>query len=206
MPGAAGHRYLSHPVSDEDVLGFEIRTGIELPCEYSEFIRHVGTGMGPGGGLLPLLHVGVENSVEMHLNADWEKEITRLGRHATSDFLIPSFEDMTAAHVERYIERWRAARQGQQTGSLLPVMQSYRGGLLISEYHHVLIHKGELAGTVWCLSDSAFGGIEATPEGVVIEKPGGNVFFAPRPHTFHKWVSRWVDECIEEARMLWSGF
>ncbi|MCU0354863.1 MAG: SMI1/KNR4 family protein [Cytophagales bacterium] len=215
--GAASHRYLSHPVGDEAVLDFEIRTGIELPHEYSEFIRQIGTGMGPGHGLYPFANIGVTDSVERR--SGWVEEVQR-NNHKPQDFLVPSFEEMTTAHVEKYIERWQASDQGYQYG-VAPLMGSFRGGLIISNDGsnccHVIIHKGELAGTIWSVSFDEF---DAVPEGVIIVKnakteisrfgwvqqSGGDLFFSPRPHTFYKWVNRWADTYIEAARKLQSGF
>src|SRR5882762_8127570 len=89
--GANGHRYLTHPLSADDVARFESTLCVDLPRTYRNHLLEIGHGAGPYYGLFSPKEVMAEL-------ADDEKYVLEFGHRPSPDGEFPFTRD-DAGHI-----------------------------------------------------------------------------------------------------------
>ena len=166
VSGASKHRYESAKVEERDVQSFEAQMGIKLPDEFRSFIQYVGSGAGPGYGILSFNEIRI-------LFKKWEDDIGKkadfTGSFQFSEDLIQStFEMRKNQHQYQKLKL-------QKLDGILPIC--HFGG---TNYVYLVI-CGDGEGLVWSLN---IDGYETMPLG------------SERTYDFMDWYENWVDSNI----------
>lgn len=162
--GSVTHRYIGHPVPEQQLVAFEATHDFEFPRDFRDLLLHIGTGVGPEYGLFTLDRMIAEQQ-------DWA---TSLGRPGTLSEEA-QFQDADAASlISRKMES-PSEFYYEELGSLSGVLPICFGGCT---YYDYLIVNGQQRGKVWALDLQDF---QSLPAGVT------------REVDVIEWYERWLE-------------
>ena len=205
--GVSEHRYNCSKVSEAALRAVESEIGFSIPDSYREHLLKIGTGPGPGYGLLPL-KARYQNVEEDYYEPVAPSEVP--------EGVIADFTVLEAGDISRIIERHKL-EQPHHLSAICPRFESLHGLHILSHagcaYVDGIVLAGNMKGSIWSICLDTFEGI---PQGIVeledyeiellssgvVKRRGGNLRYSEEPFDFAAWISVWVADYIRAARQL----
>jgi len=147
--GANGHRYLTHPLSADDVAQFESTLGVDLPRTYRNHLLEIGHGAGPYYGLFSPKEV-------MDELAEGEEYVLEFGHRPSPDGEFPLTRE-DAGRIHRSFDSGDEEPWGKAPyPSPGAITIAHQG----CTYWTMLVTSGDLRGSVWDVAcDTGYDGL-----------------------------------------------
>ena len=193
--GSVGMNRASFTVTEATLREIERTLDHDLPRDYRGFLRHIGHGFGPGGGLFDPIRLRREA-------ARAASDAVEDGRHSRGLWAIDHPDQIADADLAQC----RAAVLDGGGLTAFPACRGSRGGLRVAEVDggcEVLIVAGAMRGTLWREADGHYvphlvrhvGGVVTTNLlGTRVTHDGGERVVGDRPAGFLDWIEAWADE------------
>jgi hypothetical protein len=172
--GSGKHRYLSYPVSVEEIENFETKFNLSIPQNFRKFLIEIGCGAGPCYGIFSLKEVIDELYIIKDIKAEANIDI-KLDK--PFPFNNSTVEDLQCKHESD--DKFHSVENTYPANGSFSII--HRG----CSFYSAIITKGELLGHVWNID--YFVGYE------------GNWY----PPTFHSIVTVSRKSLCQEKSILW---
>lgn len=187
--GATSHCYRMNPtLSEEEVVAFEARHGVQLPDDYRQFLMRVGNGgAGPDYGVFPLGQM--DNGFDFGPWDDFVGDLSKPFPHTQAwNDLTGEPEDISEEDEEEYEEEYES--QLEAFDEIYWNANNMNGAIPICHLGCALrlwlVVNGPEKGHIWEDNRADQGGIEPLQT-----KTQNRV-------TFYEWYRAWLDEALLE--------
>ena len=180
-------------VNEQIIRQAEVRLGCSLPEPYRTWLREIGYGIGPFGGLMP---TEKPHATAMRMSAtQWGTRIMPpifdlgVDDDPGGSGELPDISSVTPAIIERLNSSGRASLSIKSALGIIAINEGDNGS------YYGLVVVGPLRGMIvqWLYDNHVFG---APPEG----EEFGAVLVLGQPRVFLSWLDQLVDEELEWRR------
>jgi hypothetical protein len=171
--GSGHHKYISNPLTEQEINSLESQHNVSLPIEYRTFLMEVGLGAGPGYGIMSI-SAGI---------ALWSDDDEFLGLEKTDiskPFPHTDLDVKTIFSSKKLDPKYTPKLTRAPCDGALPICD------MGCTFRYVLVITGEQRGKIWYLNH-LYGG------------KGHWYPTTPRKHlSFYEWYLGWIENSLKE--------